>query len=82
MKPHRSNAFLHTAVILNVTAIKIFQNESDKDLAIRLTKEYGIATIPMSAFYKDGQDNKVLRFCFAKKEETLEKAVEKLATLK
>lgn len=59
-----------------------FTNEADKDLAIRLTKEYGIATIPVSAFYKSGEDNKVLRFCFAKKEETLEKAVEKLAGLK
>ena len=58
-----------------------FSDEADKDLAIRLTKEYGVATIPVSAFYKDGEDNKVLRFCFAKKEETLEKAVEKLAGL-
>ncbi len=59
-----------------------FSNESDKEFAIRLTKEYGIATIPMSAFYKHGEDNKVLRFCFAKKEETLEKAVAKLVNLK
>lgn len=59
-----------------------FSQEPDKELAIRLTKEYGIATIPMSAFYKQGEDNKVLRFCFAKKEETLEKAVEKLVGLK
>lgn len=59
-----------------------FSDEPDKDLAIRLTKEYGIATIPMSAFYKYGQDNNVLRFCFAKKEETLERAVEKLRNLK
>lgn len=59
-----------------------FSNERDKDLAIRLTKEYGIATIPVSAFYKNGEDNKVLRFCFAKKEETLERAIEKLANLK
>ncbi len=58
-----------------------FSNESDKDLAIRLTKEYGIATIPVSAFYKHGEDNKVLRFCFAKKEDTLEKAVAKLVNL-
>lgn len=61
---------------------KNFSDEPDKELAIRLTKEYGIATIPMSAFYKHGQDNKVLRFCFAKKEETLRKAVEKLTTIK
>ena len=59
-----------------------FTNESDKDLAIRLTKDYGIATIPVSAFYKNGEDNKVLRFCFAKKEETLERAVAKLVNLR
>lgn len=58
-----------------------FSNETDKELAIRLTREYGIATIPVSAFYKEGKDDKVLRFCFAKKEQTLEKAVEKLVHL-
>ena len=53
-------------------------NESEKDFAIRLTKEYGVATIPTSAFYKNEIDNKTLRFCFTKKEETLERAVERL----
>jgi methionine aminotransferase len=54
-------------------------NESDKDLSIRITKEYGIATIPVSAFYQAGTDNKVIRFCFAKKKETIDAAVERLA---
>ncbi len=58
-----------------------YSEESDKELAVRLTKEFGIATIPVSAFYKNGEDNKVLRFCFAKKEATLEKAVAKLQYL-
>lgn len=53
-------------------------DEPDKDFALRLIREYGIVTIPVSAFYKNGKDDRVLRFCFAKKEETLEKAVEKL----
>ena len=52
-----------------------YSDEADMDLAIRLTKEYKIATIPVSAFYKNGEDNKVLRFCFAKNRTTLEKAV-------
>lgn len=56
-------------------------DESDKTFALKLTKENKIATIPMSAFYKNGLDNKVLRFCFAKKESTLEKAVEGLMHL-
>lgn len=55
--------------------------ENDKDFAIRLTKETGVATIPVSAFYQDGKDDKVLRFCFSKKKETLEAAVEKLSKI-
>jgi methionine aminotransferase len=60
---------------------KKISNESDKDLAIRMTKEFGVATIPASAFYQDGTDNHVLRFCFSKKNETLEAAVEQLAKI-
>jgi methionine aminotransferase len=60
---------------------KKISNESDKDLAIRLTKEAGVALIPVSAFYQDAKDDNVLRFCFAKKNETLEAAVEKLAKI-
>ncbi|HKO80781.1 MAG TPA: methionine aminotransferase [Chitinophagaceae bacterium] len=56
-------------------------NEKDMELAIRMTKELGIATIPVSAFYRAGTDNKVIRFCFAKKKETLEAAVDKLIKL-
>jgi methionine aminotransferase len=56
-------------------------NEPDKDLAVRLTVERGVATIPLSAFYKNGTDNKVIRFCFSKKDETLEAAVDKLVGL-
>jgi methionine aminotransferase len=56
-------------------------DESEKDFAIRLTKEYGVATIPTSAFYKNGTDNKVLRFCFSKNEKTLEEAANRLTRL-
>lgn len=37
------------------------------DLALHLTKTIGVATIPVSSFYSNGHDDKVLRFCFAKK---------------
>ncbi|WP_295117025.1 methionine aminotransferase [uncultured Chitinophaga sp.] len=53
-------------------------DESDKDFAIRVTKEFGVATIPVSAFYQDGKDDKVIRFCFAKRKTTLEQAAERL----
>ncbi|NBX11486.1 MAG: aminotransferase class I/II-fold pyridoxal phosphate-dependent enzyme [Chitinophagaceae bacterium] len=52
--------------------------EGDMDFAVRLTKEAGVTTIPVSAFYADGKDDKVLRFCFSKKKETIEQAVERL----
>lgn len=53
-------------------------DEPDKDFVLRITKEYGVAAIPVSVFYQDGNDNRVIRFCFAKKEETLERAAERL----
>jgi methionine transaminase len=56
-------------------------NEPDTEFAKRLTIDYGVATIPVSAFYQDRKDDKVVRFCFAKKEETLDMAVEKLMRL-
>jgi methionine aminotransferase len=57
-------------------------NEKDTDYAIRLTKEAGVASIPVSVFYHEQVDNKFLRFCFAKTEETLEQAAEKLCKVK
>ena len=64
--------------LLNYSGIT---DEKDTDYAIRLTKETGVASIPMSVFYHDKVDNKMLRFCFAKKEETLEKAAENLCRI-
>lgn len=49
-------------------------SETDYDFAKRLTTEFGIATIPVSAFYSSKRDDKVIRLCFAKTDETLEKA--------
>ncbi|HEY2582463.1 MAG TPA: methionine aminotransferase [Mucilaginibacter sp.] len=53
-------------------------DEKDSDFALRLTKEFKVAAIPTSAFYNKGTDHHVLRFCFAKKQETLDKAIERL----
>ena len=55
-------------------------DESDFDFAVRLTKEKKVAAIPVSAFYKDKTDNKVLRFCFAKEDETLERAIDSIVS--
>lgn len=53
----------------------------DKDMARLLVTDFGVASIPVSAFYIRNTDHHVLRFCFAKKQETLEKAVERLLKL-
>lgn len=55
-----------------------FTDEKDYDFAVRLTREAGVAAIPVSAFYHHSNDYKMLRFCFAKENETLEKAAERL----
>jgi methionine aminotransferase len=51
-------------------------NEYDLHFAKRLTIEHGLASIPMSVFNENNLDNKALRFCFAKTDETLKKAAE------
>ena len=56
-------------------------DEPEKDFAIRMTKEFKLASIPVSVFYHENTDNKVLRFCFAKEESTLEKAAEILCRI-
>jgi methionine aminotransferase len=59
-------------------SIKNITDEKDTEFALRLTKEFGVAAIPTSVFYTQGTDHHVLRFCFAKIQETLDKALERL----
>jgi methionine aminotransferase len=56
-------------------------DEKDTDLAIRLTTERGVAAIPVSVFYREPPGHRVLRFCFAKSEETLARGAEILSRL-
>ena len=56
-------------------------DEYDLDYAKRLTKEFNIASIPLSVFNENDKDDKVLRFCFAKTDETLVKAAEILCKI-
>lgn len=64
--------------LLDYSAIS---NEKDTDYAIRLTKENGVASIPTSVFYHKPVDNKLLRFCFAKTDDMLKRAAEKLCKI-
>ena len=54
---------------------------SEADFCKWLTTEIGVAAIPLSAFYGNGFDQRVVRFCFAKKDETLKAALQRLAKL-
>jgi methionine aminotransferase len=54
---------------------------SEADFCLWLTGEIGVAAIPLSAFYADGFDQRVVRFCYAKKDETLKAALDRLARL-
>ena len=64
--------------LMNYSAIS---NMNDVEMAEWMCKEKGVAAIPMSIFYQDRQDNKVLRFCFAKGEDTLREAAKLLSAL-
>jgi methionine transaminase len=56
-------------------------DESDFEFAKRLTIDHKIASIPLSPFFMNGRDDKILRFCFAKKDETLQQAAEILCKI-
>jgi methionine aminotransferase len=64
-----------------VASFDQISNESDVDFAIKMTKEIGVASIPLSVFNADGTDRKLIRFCFAKDNETLRKAAERLCSI-
>lgn len=59
-----------------------FSDESDSEMVKRLITEYGVATIPLSAFYTDGTDNKIIRLSFAKDEATLRAGAQALCRVK
>ena len=58
-----------------------FASLGEAEFAMMLTRKIGVACIPVSAFYHNAQDHRVVRFCFAKKEETLALAAQRLAGL-
>ncbi|MGB4847105.1 MAG: aminotransferase class I/II-fold pyridoxal phosphate-dependent enzyme, partial [Saprospiraceae bacterium] len=57
---------------------RLVSDLDDRAFAEKLTIEGGVATIPLSPFYKNGSDEKIIRFCFAKKESTLIEAASRL----
>jgi len=56
-------------------------DEGDREFAIRMTREHKVAVIPVSVFYQKPPEQRVIRFCFAKGDDTLEKAAERLVNI-
>ncbi len=70
-----------TGTYFQCVDISAMTDASEADFCQQLVKELGVAAIPLSAFYGDGFDQQVVRFCFAKKDETLLAALERLRKL-
>lgn len=64
-----------------VVSYAAISNENDVDFCKRLIVEHGVAAIPISTFYADGKDLKLIRFCFAKDNATLEEAAKRLCAI-
>jgi methionine aminotransferase len=64
-----------------LVSYKSISEKAEMDMATWLTQEHKLASIPVSAFYRDKSDNALLRFCFAKSEDTLRRAGEILRKL-
>jgi methionine transaminase len=80
----KGSSFVPLACKGSYFQILSYENISKKDeieMAEELTTKFKVASIPVSVFYQDRTDHKTLRFCFAKKEETLEKACNILRTI-
>ena len=78
MSATRFNALPTHGSYFQIYSYKDISDEPDNEFAKTLVARCGVAAIPVSAFYQSAKDDKVLRFCFAKKSSTIELAVEKL----
>ncbi|WP_317175613.1 methionine aminotransferase [Adhaeribacter swui] len=70
-----------TGTYFQLVSYENITSEKDQDFARRLTTDIGVAAIPISVFYQQQTDHGLLRFCFAKNEETLRAAAQKLQNL-
>lgn len=81
IKESRFNMIPSQGTYFQVLDYSNITNEYDVDFAKRLTIDHKIASIPMSVFNENNLDNKVLRFCFAKMNDTLKRAADILCTI-
>ncbi|MEP2025066.1 MAG: methionine aminotransferase [Reichenbachiella sp.] len=81
MAPSRLNPVMCKGTYFQSFSYADIGDKPDREMAEWITKTHGVASIPLSPFYTDHSDNKQLRFCFAKSEETLKQAALKLCQI-
>ena len=81
MKPSRFKALPCAGTYFQMMDYSAISHEPDTTFARRLTTQHGVAAIPPSVFYHDGADHRVVRFCFAKQDQTLIQAAERLCRI-
>jgi methionine aminotransferase len=81
MKNSRFSLLPCEGTYFQLASYAAISDENDVDFAKRLVLEHGVATIPLSVFNANGEDRKLLRFCFAKDELTIIQATEKLCMI-
>lgn len=81
LKNSRFKLMSSEGTYFQIASYKEISDKNDVDFAKELIIKHGVAAIPVSVFYKNKTDNRILRFCFAKTDDTLIKATEKLSLL-
>jgi methionine transaminase len=81
MKQTKFTALVSQGSYFQLYSYAGISDEGEMEFATRITTEFGVAAIPVSAFYTQPTDNKVIRFCFVKQDATLQEAVSRLTKL-
>ena len=81
MRASRFELLPSAGTYFQLAAYQQISDQPDTDFTRDLIREAGVAAIPVSAFYADRRDDRVIRFCFAKNAETLVAAAERLVRL-
>lgn len=81
MKNSRFDLLPSEGTYFQLASYKQISNENDIAFTKKLVVEHGVATIPLSVFNANGEDRKLIRFCFAKDNDTLKQAAEKLCKI-
>jgi methionine aminotransferase len=81
LKPSNLRLTPSAGTFFQLADYSLISDEPDTEFASRLTREHGVAAIPVSVFYQHPPDQRVVRFCFAKQDDTLREAASRLLNL-